>query len=152
MDSGIHIVPIAQADIGSLHEMMGELADHEGESESLVVSRETLAQTGFGDAPQWAGFMARAGRGAVGYATFMEHFHPWSGETRIALDDLYVRAAFRGRGVGEQLMRRVFSHAGERRAAVTWTVLPSNKAAIAFYERLGARYDVIGKCFWRAGA
>ena len=152
MDSGVHIVPIAQADIDSLREMMGELADHEGEAERLAVSRERLAQTGFGAAPQWAGFMARAGGEAVGYATYGEHFHLWSGAMRVALDDLYVRPAFRGRGVGEHLMRRVFSHARERGAVVTWTVLPSNKGAIAFYERLGAQYRVIGKCLWRAEA
>jgi len=152
MTGGIHIASIARADIGELIGMMGELAEHEGLRGHLGVSRERLAQTGCGDDPQWAGLIARADGAAAGYATFATRFHIWSGAIRIALDDVYVRPAFRGRGVGESLMRRVFRLAREGGMAVTWTVRPENKAAIAFYERLGARYDVVGTCIWRAGA
>ena len=152
MAADADISEIAKADLASLCEMMRELADHEGERQRLVVSQERLEETGFGDSPQWAGLMARSGGQPVGYVTYTEDFHIWGGLPRIALDDVYVRPLFRDRGLGEELMRYVFRYAEAKNAIVAWMVETANKRAIAFYERLGAQYDVIGKCRWRLGA
>ena len=140
---------IVRDDIAGLHQLMCGLADNENERHFLTVTPERLAQTGFGDSPSWQGFVVEHDRALVGYATFTRDFHIWSGRPRITLDDIYVDPAFRSHGLGEQLMRQVFEQAKSINAYVSWTVQPGNDRAIAFYQRLGAEYRVIGKCGWR---
>jgi len=135
----------------ALFELLCDLADNQNERALLTVTPQRLAETGAGDDPQWRGFIAETGGEAVGYATYTQDFHIWSGVPRITLDDIYVRSEFRSHGLGETLMRRVFERAAEIGAYVNWTVQPGNESAIEFYKRLGAEYRIIGKCGWRAG-
>ena len=128
--------------------MMRALATHEGSEAHLTVMPSGLEEAGFGDVTQWSGFLAETLGRAIGYATYTEGFHLWSGARRILLDDVYVDPEHRGAGVGERLMQLVFDIAGED-AFVSWTVLPDNDRAIAFYKRLGAEVSLTGKCNWR---
>ena len=139
-----------RADIAELYQLMCVLADNESERHFLTVTPEVLEQTGFGGDPKWHGFVADKGGALVGYATYTQDFHIWSGSPRISLDDIYVRPEFRRYGLGEKLMRRIFEQAKAINAYVSWTVQPGNDRAIAFYRRLGAEYNVIGKCGWRS--
>ncbi len=145
----IVIRPIERRDMTALHQLMCSLADNENQREHLTVTPDRLAQTGAGEDPQWRGFVAEADGVLVGYATYTQDFHIWSGSLRFSLDDIYVRSENRSGGLGEKLMRRVFDEAQEVSAYVSWTVLPDNERAIAFYQRLGASYATIGKCSWR---
>lgn len=130
---------------------MRALAEHEGSEAHLTVTPLRLEEAGFGNAPRWRGFLAEAAGRAIGYATYTEGFHLWSGGRRILLDDIYVDPDHRGAGVGERLMQLVFAVAGDD-AFVSWTVLPHNDRAIEFYKRLGAEVSITGKCNWRKGA
>jgi ribosomal protein S18 acetylase RimI-like enzyme len=144
------IRPIAARDVDALFRMIAALAEHEKLRDELTVTIETLRKSGFGEAPKWRGFIAETAGHPCGYATYTEDFHLWSGAPRICLDDVYVSPEMRGSGLGERLMRAVFDVAGEAGAYVSWTVRPENKRAIAFYERLGAKVWLTGKCGWRA--
>jgi len=140
---------IEPRDIDAVFEMLCALADHEGEREFVTTSPARLAETGFGDNPKWRGFITEHENRAVAYATYTEDFHIWSGAQRITVDDIYVRSEFRRHGLGRKLMERVFSLARKADAYVSWNVQPGNERAIAFYEQLGASYNVVGKCGWR---
>ncbi|CAK9041933.1 Dihydrolipoyl dehydrogenase 3 (Dihydrolipoamide dehydrogenase 3) (LPD-3) [Durusdinium trenchii] len=148
-EDSITIRPVERGDVNAVYELICGLADHENERAYLTATPERLAQTGFGDNPQWRGFVAESRGKLVGYATYTQGFHIWSGAARILLDDIYVLPAYRGASLGEQLMRRVFEQAADIGADVSWTVLPDNDRAIAFYRRLGANYQTIGKCRWQ---
>ena len=151
MASSYSIRSIEKRDVPALFQLIYALADNQGERSGLTVSVERLTETGFGETPRWRGFIVEDEEGRpVGYATYTEDFHIWSGAPRISLDDIYVQSDYRGAGVGEALMRRVFELAEQQGAFVNWTVQTGNERAIAFYERLGAQYRVIGKCGWRA--
>ncbi len=66
---------------------------------------------------------------------------PSLGPTRsLFLKELFVPAAYRGQGVGRQLVSAVLD-AAERHGCrrVEWTTDPGNTAAQAFYARLGLR-------------
>ena len=145
----ITIRPVKEQDVDALFDLMASLADYEGERRYLVVNPETLRRTGFNARPSWRGLIAEVDGKLVGYATFTNDFHIWSGAPRITLDDLYVSPDYRGHGLGEQLMHAVFSEAENAGACVSWTVRLENKRAISFYENLGAQYREIGKCFWQ---
>lgn len=142
---------IKECDLETLLAMMRELAEHESEQHYLTVDKATLAAAGFGDGARWRGFFAEESGDAIGYVTYTEDFHIWSGDLRLALDDIYVRPGQRGKGVGEKLMRKIFDIAEAEGALVSWTVQPENKRAIGFYESLGAKVTLTGKCLWRAG-
>lgn len=140
---------IERRDITGLHQLMCGLADNENERHFLTVTPERLAETGFGETPSWQGFVVEHDNALVGYATFTQDFHIWSGSARITLDDIYVDPSFRSHGLGEKLMRQIFERAKSKKAYVSWSVQLGNERAIAFYQRLGAEYRVIGKCGWR---
>ena len=147
-DAAIAYRFIENRDVPALHAMMRALAKHEDSETHLTVTPSRLEEAGFDGVAQWRGFLAEASGRAIGYATYTEGFHLWSGGRRILLDDIYVDSDHRGAGVGERLMQLVFDIAGED-AFVSWTVLPDNDRAIAFYKRLGAEVSLTGKCNWR---
>jgi len=78
--------------------------------------------------------------GAVaGFALFFHNFSTFLARRGLWLEDLYVRPAFRGHGVGSRLLRAVAAIALDRRCGrFEWSVLDWNAPAIGFYERLGA--------------
>ena len=60
-------------------------------------------------------------------------------ERYLVVCDLFVREAGRRRGVGRALMSAVRAHCLAIGAAgLFWSVLETNKAALAFYRGLGA--------------
>ncbi len=142
--------PIEAGDVGVLYEMICALGDNQNEREFVTTTPALLGKTGFGAPPMWAGLIVETEGKAVGYATYTNDFHIWSGAARITIDDIFVYAEYRSLGLGEKLMRRIFDVAEESGAFVSWTVQPENKKAIEFYKRLGAKYRVTGKCGWRA--
>ena len=76
----------------------------------------------------------------VGNALWFVNFSTFSGRSGIYLEDLFVRPAFRGRGIGKALMVHL-----ARRCVVQgwarfeWSVLDWNAPSIAFYKSIGAR-------------
>jgi GNAT superfamily N-acetyltransferase len=83
--------------------------------------------------------------GLIGYVTWFYTYFTWSGKG-MYIDDLYVRPAFRGESAGTQLMDKMISLARESGChKLRWQVSHWNKAAIAFYEKLGAEIDDLEK-------
>ncbi|CAH3146092.1 unnamed protein product [Pocillopora meandrina] len=75
---------------------------------------------------------------AVGYALFFNIYSTWEGRS-LYLEDLYVDSAFRGKGIGKEMLKRVARIAVEKGCArVDWSVLYWNKIARDFYDKLGA--------------
>jgi ribosomal protein S18 acetylase RimI-like enzyme len=146
----VKIRPVDTDDVSALFAMMQALADNQNERKFLTVDVDHLRATGFGDHPRWQGLFAIVDNQPVGYATYTNDLHVWSGAPRIALDDIYVRPEFRSRGIGEMLMNVLFDEARKISAYVSWSVQPDNDTAIAFYKRLGATVRITGKCAWRA--
>jgi GNAT superfamily N-acetyltransferase len=67
------------------------------------------------------------------------HFGVWEIYSALYVAGLFVSKRARGAGIGRAMMREAQRLAAERGAErITWTVWRRNKAAIAFYERLGA--------------
>lgn len=89
------------------------------------------------------------GEGAplAGIAHFLFHPHAWSLYEVCYLQDLFVDAALRGRGCGEQLIAAVAAAARARGAfRLYWTTREDNPAARRLYDRLACfngfiRYD-----------
>jgi hypothetical protein len=72
----------------------------------------------------------------VGFALWFRTFSTFLGQPGIWLEDLFVRPAHRKKGYGAALLRDL---RGRTDGRVEWAVLDWNRAAIDFYDALGAR-------------
>jgi GNAT superfamily N-acetyltransferase len=76
---------------------------------------------------------------AAGLACWYWTYKSFRGCRGLFIEDLFVRAQFRGRGLGKGLLSHL---AGKARAAdgfLEWQVLDWNAPSIEFYKSLGAR-------------
>jgi GNAT superfamily N-acetyltransferase len=76
---------------------------------------------------------------AVGFALFFHTFSTFTGRRGLWLEDLFVRPAYRGKGLGKALLVALARMARDRGCGrFEWAVLDWNAPAIRFYESLGA--------------
>ena len=76
---------------------------------------------------------------AIGLALFFFTYSTFSGRKVIYVEDVFVKEAFRGRGIGRMLMSHVAKIAVEQNCdRLDWTVLDWNKPSLDFYAKLGA--------------
>ncbi|MCB1233888.1 MAG: GNAT family N-acetyltransferase [Verrucomicrobiae bacterium] len=137
--------PVEPRDIAEVHAMIGELAAFEKLGDAFVAAPadfERYLCGGGGDGSRPAeGLVAETGEGElVGYAILFSTFSTFLGKPGLWLEDLYVRPAWRGRGIGKALLAAGADLARARGCGrYEWTVLDWNVDAIAFYESKGAR-------------
>ncbi len=75
----------------------------------------------------------------MGFALFFANFSTFQARTGLYLEDLFVRPAFRGLGLGKRLLIEVARLAVARGCGrYEWSVLDWNAPSIRFYESLGA--------------
>jgi GNAT superfamily N-acetyltransferase len=128
------------ADIAAIFQLIGELADYEHLSHQMIGSAEDLRRHLFGE-PRFAQAVLAEWDGAVaGFALYFFNYSTFRCRPGLYLEDLYVRPAFRGRGIGLALLNSVEQRALQLGCArLEWAVLDWNQTAIDFYRRFGAR-------------
>ena len=128
------------ADVPTLLTLIGELAEFERLAHEVVVTAASLHEGLFEANPAAEAVVARVGGEVAGFALFYRNFSTFVGREGLFLEDLYVRPAFRGQGVGRALLEHVARVAiGRGCARMEWSVLNWNRRAIGFYQALGAR-------------
>jgi len=128
-------------DVGLLKALIYELAEYERERQFVMITEADLVRDGFGLAPKFRALIAEWDGQAAGYALFFGFYSTWEGRPGLFLEDLFVREAFRGKGVGGALLAKVAGIAlRENCYGVRWEVLDWNQPAIDFYKRLGASF------------
>jgi ribosomal protein S18 acetylase RimI-like enzyme len=132
-------------DATSLHRLMSELADYQGASDGLTVSPTRLAE--LLARPEVCYLIAEDDGRPVGYVSWVQRIHLWSGEDILAVDDVYVTCGMRSQGVGELLMKAAALQADGR--LLRWEVGEHNVHAQRFYGRLGATLTTKKICRWR---
>jgi GNAT superfamily N-acetyltransferase len=137
--SHLRILPATVTDVPVVLEMIKGLAEYEQLSHEVVATEESLRASLFGARPAAEVILAYDDRTPVGFALFFHNFSTFLGQSGLYLEDLFVVPAWRGRGVGRQLLNRLASIAVERGCGrMEWCVLDWNESAIGFYQRLGA--------------
>lgn len=99
---------------------------------------------GVGDRPAFETLVAEVDGRIVGYALFHDSWDTAHAVRGVYLGDVFVRPEARRAGVGRALLAGVARAARARDARfVWWTAKPGNRAALAFYARLGARSEPV---------
>lgn len=135
----IVIRPAVREDAGQILTFIRELAEYERLAHEVVADEAGLAARLFGDRPYAEALIAEVDGTPAGFALFFHNFSTFVGKPGLYLEDLFVRPAFRGLGLGKRLMVRLARIAQDRDCGrFEWSVLDWNTPAIDFYRSLGA--------------
>lgn len=128
------------ADADEIYAMIRELARYEKEENSVVVTAADLRRQLSQENPPFVCCIAEMDGKPCGFAVYSFAYSTWEGTRTLSLEDLYVRAEFRGTGAGVALMSFLAHTAHQHQCRrFEWSVLDWNQSAINFYERLGAK-------------
>ena len=134
------IRPATVSDVPLLLRFSREFAEYERQPSALVINEETLIRDGFEARPKFRSLIADWNGEAIGYALFFGIYSSLKG-SGIFLEDLFVREAFRRRGIGKALLSAVARIAREEGSyGIRWEVLGWNESAIKFYRSLGCEF------------
>lgn len=126
-------------DADSIVELIRELAEFEKLTHLLQVTPDKLRPQLFGERPVAEAMVAEVGGEVVAFALFFTNFSTFLAQPGLYLEDLYVKPAQRGRGIGEAMLTRLGRLAVERGyGRFEWSVLDWNENAMRFYRRMGA--------------
>lgn len=134
------IRPAVPADTALVLAFVRELAEYERLLHEVEADEAALRGALFGPAPRVFCDIAEEAEGPAGFALWFYTFSTFRGRHGIYLEDLYVRPAFRGLGLGRALLAGLGRRCrAEGLGRLEWAVLDWNAPAIGFYEGLGAR-------------
>ncbi len=139
----LSIRPATRADLPLILSLIKDLAEYERDPGAVVATEQLLEQNLF-DAPDQPA-IAHCVIGEIdhkpqGFALYFFNFSTWLGRPGLYLEDLFVRPAFRGHGLGKALLLHLAKIAVERGCGrMEWAVLDWNSPAIGFYKSLGAK-------------
>lgn len=135
----ISIRPAVEADAPLIYALIVELAEYERSPQDVHSTPEMIREALFGPRPAAEALIGEIDGAAQGLALFFHHFSTWSGKRGVYLEDLFVRPAARGSGLGTALLRELARLTVSRGCPrLEWQVLDWNEPAIGFYKALGA--------------
>ena len=136
----LNLRPAVPSDAALIVEYIRELAEFEREPEKAIVTEADIVRYAFSVHPLVKVTMAEWDGQPAGFALWFLNFSTWEGKPGIYLEDLFVRPAFRGHGIGKALLKHLAAIAvKEGWTRFVWQVLDWNTPAIEFYEAHGAR-------------
>ena len=122
-----------------IRQLIAELAEYERLADAAVATDDDLCAQLFGAQPAAEVLIGEVDGEAASFALFFHNFSTFLGKRGLYLEDLFVRPAFRGSGLGRHLMASLARIAVQRDCGrFEWSVLDWNAPAIGFYRTLGA--------------
>ena len=135
----LHIRRARPTETGLVLSLIRELAEYEKLLHEVEATEAMIDAALFGDNPLLFCEIAEWDGEPAGFAVWFVNFSTFSGRSGIYLEDLFVRPAYRGRGIGKALLAYLAKLCVEKGwARLQWSVLDWNTPSIAFYKSLGA--------------
>jgi len=136
----LSIRPATPADLPLIAQFIRDLADYEKLAHEVRFDEATLGDRLFGARPYAEVVIGEIDGAPQGFALFFHNFSTFEGKPGIYLEDLFVRPAARGSGLGKALLAHLAKLCVERDCArLEWSVLDWNAPAIGFYQSLDAK-------------
>ena len=127
-----------EQDCGLILSFIRELAEYEKMLPDVVATEQLLEESLFRQRRAEVIFAMEDGV-EVGFALFFHNFSTFVGRSGLYLEDLFVKPAYRGKGYGKALLKRLAKIALERGSGrFEWVCLDWNQPSIDFYRSLGA--------------
>lgn len=135
----LHLRPAKPADVPEILALIHELAVYEKEPDAVRTTEADLLRDGFGAEPYFRCTMAEWNGQVAGFALYLFQYSTWEGRPALYLEDLFVREAYRKRGIGKALFQHLARIAVDRGCTrFQWECLDWNTPALDFYEQTGA--------------
>ncbi len=116
-----------------------EVAEYEKLAHEVEASETTIADALFGASPRVYCDIAEWSGEPAGFQVWFVNFSTFSGRHGIYLEDLFVRPALRGKGIGKALLAHLAGRCVDNGwSRLHWSVLDWNTPSIEFYKSLGA--------------
>ena len=136
----LSIRPATSADLPLIAQFIRDLADYEKLAHEVRFDEATLGEKLFGPRPYAEVVIGELDGEPQGFALFFHNFSTFEGRPGLYLEDLFVRPAARGSGLGKALLAHLAQLCVTRDCArLEWSVLDWNTPAIGFYQSLGAK-------------
>jgi GNAT superfamily N-acetyltransferase len=127
------------ADVPLILQLIKELAEYEQLGPEVVATEAILQESLFGTRPGAEVLLGYFQGEPVSFALFFHNFSTFLGRPGLYLEDLFVKAEMRGRGMGRMMLSYLAQLAQDRNCGrLEWWVLDWNQPAIRFYKKLGA--------------
>ncbi|OBG84279.1 GCN5 family acetyltransferase [Mycobacterium sp. NS-7484] len=118
--------------------MIRELAEFEQASDECTVTVKQMHTALFGDRPVAYAHLVEVDGQVAATAVWFLNFSTWDGVAGVYLEDLYVRPAFRRRGLARKLLSTLAAECVQQGySRLSWAVLNWNVNAIALYDAVG---------------
>jgi len=132
--------PAEPRDAALLLALVRELAEYEKAPQEVTATEADFLRDGFGPRPRFEAVVAEWEGQPAGFALWFYSYSTWQGRHGLYLEDLFVRPALRGKGIGKALLVHLAGIAAAQGCGrYQWQVLDWNTPSIRFYEALGAR-------------
>ncbi len=125
-------------DTALILEFIRELAAFE-KMETAVTASEDLLMESLFERKMAEVTIGEYNKTPVAFALFFHNFSTFLGMPGLYLEDLYVRSAFRGQGIGKIMLSFLAQLALDRKCGrLEWWCLDWNEPAIKFYQQFAA--------------
>lgn len=136
-------VIIRKAEAADMHHIIyftTMIAEHEQSAFNAVEKSAQLQEHMFCDEPRISCLLAMADDIVCGYATYSMEFSLFLADKYMRLNSLFVLPEYRGWGIGEQFISKLFEIAKDNGCKGMQCFTPDfNIDAVDFYKRLGAK-------------
>lgn len=123
-----------------IYDLVCELAAYEKLEAAVDAPADKISAALFAKEPRVFCDIAEWDGASAGFAVWFLNYSTFRGRHGIYLEDLFVRPAYRGRGIGKALMGRLAKRCvDDGLARFEWAVLDWNAPSIAFYKSIGAQ-------------
>jgi GNAT superfamily N-acetyltransferase len=124
---------------GLVLSLVRELAEYEKLLHEVEATEAMISEALFGSNVRLFCDIAEWNGEAAGFAVWFINFSTFSGRSGIYLEDLFVRPAQRGKGIGKALLAHLAKQClANGWSRLQWSVLDWNTYSIEFYKSLGA--------------
>lgn len=138
-DKLLRVTEATEKEVPLILQLIRDHAEYEKALDRLSVTEDRLNALLFGAQPGVEVLIAYLGEEPAGFAMYYFSCSSYTGLPNLYLEDIFIRPAYRGSGVGKRLLASLALRASERGCdRMEWCVLNWNESAIGFYERLGA--------------